>query len=534
MIIQRFILFIGIALLPAQLWGQFSPGDLSRAHAHLEGMKNCTQCHDLGSAINETKCLDCHVEIESLQSMQRGYHSSSEVLDKSCVDCHSEHHGRAFDATRFDSVGFDHNLAGYELLGAHKEVDCRECHQKEYIANAEVAELKGTYLGLETACLSCHEDQHRGQLADDCLQCHGMEDWIPASEFDHNTADFRLTGAHSSVDCKECHSDQSDDEGVFAKYVNIEFDQCTDCHDDHHDGRLGQNCTECHGIWNWSVKDVESTFDHDRTRYPLTGKHLEVACEECHTSPSYSNLPFARCTDCHDDYHDGDFELAEGGIRDCDECHSIDKSFTWSSYGIAEHQESVYPLEGAHLATPCFACHQEEEEKWSFKFASNDCITCHDNVHEGFLKDSFTADNGCVTCHETSNWSAITFDHNRTEWPLEGLHQEATCASCHMPNGIEEQLFAPMDMSCVACHEDVHAGQFLTPNTEPANDCARCHSPVDAWSPVHFNHDDSKFPLEGKHIEVACKACHTEQNYNGTTTVLYKTNQLKCIDCHGS
>ena len=46
--------------------GQISPGDLTDAHSGLEGMSNCTLCHDIGKKVSNTKCLDCHKEIRSL------------------------------------------------------------------------------------------------------------------------------------------------------------------------------------------------------------------------------------------------------------------------------------------------------------------------------------------------------------------------------------------------------------------------------------------------------------------------------------
>ncbi|MDD2995319.1 MAG: hypothetical protein PHP99_03775, partial [Paludibacter sp.] len=46
-------------------YSQISPGDLSEAHAHLEGLSNCTQCHTVGEKVTREKCLDCHKEIKS-------------------------------------------------------------------------------------------------------------------------------------------------------------------------------------------------------------------------------------------------------------------------------------------------------------------------------------------------------------------------------------------------------------------------------------------------------------------------------------
>ena len=43
---------------------QLSPGDLTTAHSHLDGISNCTQCHVLGNKVSSEKCLVCHTEIK--------------------------------------------------------------------------------------------------------------------------------------------------------------------------------------------------------------------------------------------------------------------------------------------------------------------------------------------------------------------------------------------------------------------------------------------------------------------------------------
>ena len=68
-----------LLLLSLSSLAQFSPGKLSTAHADLEGISNCTKCHDIGNKISEQKCLDCHKEIQTLISADRGYHAYSDV-----------------------------------------------------------------------------------------------------------------------------------------------------------------------------------------------------------------------------------------------------------------------------------------------------------------------------------------------------------------------------------------------------------------------------------------------------------------------
>ena len=70
---------------------------------------------------------------------------SKEVQEKTCIDCHSEHHGLNFDLDRFDQEKFNHNLSGYELKGAHVQVDCKDCHKPDLIQDPKIRKLEGTF-----------------------------------------------------------------------------------------------------------------------------------------------------------------------------------------------------------------------------------------------------------------------------------------------------------------------------------------------------------------------------------------------------
>lgn len=40
------------------------------------------------------------------------------------------------------------------------------------------------------------------------------------------------------------------------------------------------------------------SFDHDTTRFPLTGMHLRVSCERCHSGGLFAGTP-TDCRSCH-------------------------------------------------------------------------------------------------------------------------------------------------------------------------------------------------------------------------------------------
>ncbi len=591
-------------------WAQLSPGDLAQPHAHLEGLSNCTKCHNLGESVSSQKCLDCHKEIKALVNQNRGYHASLEVRRQECFDCHSDHHGRRFQMVRFDEKNFNHNLTGFELTGAHKRIDCRECHKPDFIDDADLRKRRNTWLGLGTACLDCHDDYHQGTLSNDCAKCHDTEAFRPAPKFSHDKTRFPLTGKHKQVDCGSCHQVETRNGKEFQRFADLPFNNCNACHQDAHRGNLGNNCKQCHSDAGWDVltslrnfnhnttgfplkgrhqrvdcfschtpdataatvfqdrlgiapsacaqchEDVHQgrfgsdctqchnenswkfagdpdRFDHDMTDFPLEGKHATVDCAKCHTSGRYTDpLPFARCTDCHEDYHKGAFTVGKL-VRDCADCHDV-AGFAPSTFDIDDHNRSEFPLEGAHMATPCIACHLPDPpggNEWRFNGLGTRCIDCHDDVHAGQLDPRWYPQQDCQQCHSPESWvSAIRFDHGQTDFALEGAHARAACSACHTRDETTPYgRFKDLDTDCVACHENVHGRQF---EQRGVTDCQRCHD-FEAWRLPDFDHSRTKFPLEGKHAEVACEACHKEKYIDGALRVEYKIPSFQCIDCHG-
>ena len=587
------------------IYGQISPGDLTQAHADLEGMSNCTKCHDLGKKVSNTKCLDCHKKIKKLIKKKLGYHSSKEVKNKDCFACHSEHHGRKFDMIRFDEDHFDHKLTGYTLEGEHDVIDCRDCHKADYIADADLKKRKDSFLGLEQKCLSCHDDYHQKTLSKDCIKCHNMDVFRPAPKFDHNDADYKLRGKHQDVDCKKCHKIETRNGKEFQVFTDLIFNDCNACHDDPHndhfnskcskchteksfskflgkrnfnhntthfmlkgshksvdcfschkktsdpvlvfedrkgivekqcvachedvhDDKFGDDCAKCHNEESFLSLNSMDFFDHSLTDFALEGKHIGVDCKECHSSKYTDPIDFSACKNCHEDYHNGDF-VENGFSPDCNECHSLEKGFDYTLFTLEKHQETDFPLEGAHLATPCFACHMNEEH-WSFKDMGERCVDCHDNIHKDFIDEKYFPNQDCQACHVTDNWTSIDFDHKETEWLLEGEHAKQDCRACHSENPeasfTKTQKFKNILNECFSCHEDVHEAQFAE---NDITDCSRCHNST-AFVPSIFNHDETKFPLDGQHADLECKACHKAEN--GVEVVLYKIEKFECIDCH--
>jgi hypothetical protein len=508
-------------------YAQLSPGDLAEPHAHLEGLSNCTQCHTLGEKISDDKCLKCHTHLNDRITQNKGYHVSTEVKGKSCISCHSDHHGRKFDMIHFKTNEFNHDLTGYLLEGKHEQQNCEDCHKKDFISNNEILKKNRTYLGLNTTCLTCHTDYHQQTLSNDCAQCHDFKTFKPAPKFEHNNTKYPLKGKHRDVACEKCHPINLKNGTEFQKFTGIKFNSCVQCHEDVHQQKMGNNCAECHNENSFLEIAKIQKFDHNKTNYPLEGAHKQVKCEKCHKAKLTDPVRHNNCMDCHSDYHNGTF-IKSSEISDCQECHNMN-SFSESTYSIDQHQSSNFPLKGAHMATPCFICHQKNDE-WVFRELGEKCSDCHEDIHKNYISEKYYPDSKCENCHNEMQWSAIEFDHNTTDYNLKGAHEKPSCRDCHFHESEEGkyiQRFSNLGHKCTECHDDIHQNQF----NEKYESCTSCHN-LNKWEPTDFDHSKTRFALDGKHEKLACNKCHEIKVENGTEYTYFINNNIKCEDCH--
>ena len=506
---------------------QISPGDLSRSHAQLEGMMNCTQCHVIGEKVSNEKCLNCHKEIKTRIDKSEGYHASKDVKGKDCAKCHSDHHGRNFDMVRFDEKNFNHNLTGYTLAGAHQKIDCRQCHKPDFIDEPALKKRKESYLGLSQKCNNCHTDYHQKTLGNDCAKCHNNEAFVPASKFDHDKAAFALAGKHKSVDCKACHQMETRNGSAFQKFAGIDFKNCNSCHSDIHKNNLGQNCKECHNELAFSNLSTLHKFNHSRTNFTLKGKHRQADCAQCHQmkiSPAAIfqdrlGVKTNECATCHQDVHEGKFG------SNCSDCHNENSFHEVSKMENFDHDLTDFALEGRHQAVDCKKCHTQS---FTTPVTHNACAACHADFHEGqFSRNDKNYD--CKKCHSVEGFEESLFgieEHRATKFPLEGGHAATPCFACHLKE--EKWQFAELGSKCADCHQDIHAGQ-ISEKYYPQQDCAQCHVPQN-WQENHFDHNKTPFQLLGIHVQQKCTACHMpdEQHKQGKFIGLSGA----CAGCH--
>lgn len=519
-----FFLFL---IFPAIVSSQISPGDLSRFHSNLEGLSNCTKCHELGKQLTNQKCLACHEEINTRIKNNQGYHSGKEVKGNACWKCHSEHNGRNFKIISFNKNQFKHSLTGFELNGSHSNLDCNKCHKNDFIADSKLKKRKDSYLGLSGACTTCHEDYHQKTLGDNCIACHNAEKFRPAGLFSHDKSKFKLAGMHTNVKCDNCHQKILRSGKLFQKFNGLDFNSCSDCHKDVHAGKFGNDCKSCHNTSGFNSINKNS-FDHNKTNFKLIGKHNLVDCSKCHGKDLNSKPKHQKCNDCHKDYHNGDFTQLNKST-DCSDCHT-ESGFSPSTFTVEKHNDAGFKLVGAHQAIPCKNCHMKNNV-WQFRKIGLRCINCHSNVHEKEITPEIMVDSECTVCHNQDSWNKVVFDHDKTIFSLSGKHLLAACRNCHYNKAdISKQkfIFASSKSNCENCHTDIHNGQFAKGDE---TNCNKCHN-SENWNPVNFDHSKTRFLLTGKHLTIECGKCHKKAEKNGKEFINYKIEDFRCIVCH--
>ncbi len=507
-----------------------------------------------------------------MRTHARGFHAQPSTMAAECSKCHPEHGGRAFRLVAWDGGSpetFDHARAGWTLEGAHATTACAECHKAALAKSPALAGTKLTHrgtrvwIGLEPACVSCHLDPHRKQLGTSCCSCHDEKTWSPAPRFDHAQTSYPLTGKHARVECAACHATPAVARTLDAKGMRVPqwkplaHTDCSACHSDPHASRFGNSCVKCHTTESFH-EIAKGAFDHDKTRYPLRGAHATVSCAKCHDAKAggRAHLTFGACTDCHRDAHNGLATIA-GTAQDCSACHDV-RAFRPSTYTAARHQSSAFPLDGAHVAAACGACHVTRttdtalgNARVALRPAHAECSACHADPHAGRFAASGARPqkHGCSACHTTARFRPSRYDeqaHRSCVFPLDGAHRAVPCQECHeelkavpaattvigTPGRTRPLRFDNRARACSDCHADPHQAQFASRSDRGA--CQACHA-SDAFVPASlFVHDrDTTFRLEGAHSRTACAQCHaTERPAKGAPFVRYRPLSGTCEACH--
>lgn len=535
-----------------------APGQVIQRHAKLED--DCKQCHIKFDRKGQSGlCSACHKDVGADMKNKSGFHGS--LKPQACNVCHTDHKGRDARIASFEKQKFDHTQTDFQLKGKHKPLvcekchdstkkfrdaalDCASCHTKDDTHKGSLGKkcadchtenswkearfdhsttkfvLEGKHLQAKCAdchksnqykdtpraCVSCHKKEddaskgHKGFFGEKCDSCHGVKAWKP-SHFDHEQdTKYALRGKHATATCLACHKTPP--------YKTKSSQECYACHskDDKHKDTLGRDCVSCHSEKSWKEP---ARFDHDKSSFPLLGKHSSVECKSCHKSTLFKEAA-KDCIGCHkkDDKH-----ASTLGDK-CSECHA-ERDWKVAS-GRFSHQKTRFTLRNAHAESKvkCTACHKDLK---SYRKTPTECVGCHqkDDKHEGQVGKL------CESCHNDSSWRVAKFDHGLTRFALTGRHITASCKSCHLNSRFKD---APKD--CFSCHqkEDKHKQKL-------GARCESCHN-ARAWALWDFNHGKrTPYVLDGAHRKVACEACHKHVAPKGKDAAPLGSS---CASCHST
>jgi hypothetical protein len=335
----------------------------------------CAQCHVNGNYnLTDTSCVSCH--LKDFQGTSNPNHVQA-GFPQTCQSCHS---------TTSWTTTFDHTTTGFALTGAHAPLQCSQCH------------VNGNYSLNTGACSSCHMQDYQtatnpnhvqASFPTTCDSCHTTTTWMGAT-FNHNSTGFPLTGAHTNLQCAQCH--------VNGNY-NLTSTACATCHlndfntttnPNHAQSGFPQQCELCHNTTAWQP----SSFNHNNTTFPLTGAHTTVACANCHVNNNYTTVP----TDCYS-CHKADYQTttnpnhaAAGFPTTCNTCH------TTASWQGATFNHTWFPTSHGGANGVCSTCHTNASDYSVFQ-----CTNCHaqsqtDSNHRG-VRNYVYSSPSCYSCH---------------------------------------------------------------------------------------------------------------------------------------
>ena len=387
--------------------------------AHLTA--DCTSCH-LPAAqggqqfvARQTTCVSCH---QADYASARNPDHSAGGFPRECAQCHS--------VTVWSRARFDHDASRFPLTGAHRAVQCIQCH------------THNQFTGVRTDCVGCHQQDYnqastpnhaQAQFPSDCSTCHTTAAWQPAP-FDHGTTQFALTGAHKAATCADCHSD-----GVYRGKPTA----CVSCHQtdfngaktpDHRLSQFPTDCTPCHTTTAWQP----ATFDHAATQFPLTGAHRAATCTDCHGDGVYRGKP-TTCVSCHQPDYNGTQDPNHTQAQfptDCTPCHT---TTAWTP-ATFNHGTTQFPLTGAHKTLTCNDCHADKV----YNGKPTSCQSCHLQTFNQTTSPNHTQlgwPQTCITCHSgssnTTAWDAGVTLPTQYHTMFSVTHEKAQgdCTQCH-------------------------------------------------------------------------------------------------------
>jgi len=330
---------------------QASAEDPATAEMYLIELSSLAQPH------GKLGCVTCH-EGNGLAEDKETAHQGL-VADMSvdhpdrCLVCHKDLPSEVL----VDQLRTPHTtLAGQVQHGDSCKVYCSDCHGA---VGHGFDPTSGQTLCPMSTCLNCHAQN------ESCLDCH-------QSNFTSGQVSDGISPTGSFTTTNPVVGDVALLPGAESAVSG-----CNVCHIGPHDVSARLSCNCCHtSTTTW---DEINLAVHP---VPLTGKHGEIDCFDCHRWPNFGGMRYI-CTDCHEPAHE------DWGDHNCTECHEPGGKWEDVVQVWPGHTEYWDQYRGAHLKVDCRGCHFE-----TFTEMNPSCDACHERPesHDPDLTD-------CLDCH---------------------------------------------------------------------------------------------------------------------------------------
>ncbi len=303
-----------------------------------------------------------------IRSLQCIFVSLIVVIWVGCLEeqkSQSQHSGSKVtlvEKTNAEIGGYDHFSTGFELTGAHENIECESCH------------VNGVFEGIPTKCVYCHrQDGYVAAIGkpldhinstDDCESCHTTISISTVTSVDH----LAVNGT-----CFSCHNGTTAS-GKTPTHITSS-NTCDDCHlttgwlpavFDH--GSVTGTCSSCHNGFTATGKTV-------------THVQTSAECDSCHATIAWIPAIFdhsvitGSCSSCHN----GTTATGKAASHfvtslQCDDCHNTN---SWTNI-LFNHSSGNYP--GDHnLGVTCLNCHtgNSQAATWTYGAYKPDCAGCH-------------------------------------------------------------------------------------------------------------------------------------------------------------
>ncbi|MEQ8764150.1 MAG: hypothetical protein RL885_09495, partial [Planctomycetota bacterium] len=311
-------------------------------------------------------------------------------------------------------------------------------------------------------------------------------------------------------------------------------DDCASCHENPHlpataPVQLAPNpdCASCHDESSWNPELTAARRQHATTDFPLIGAHEGSSCESCHgLGRTLEVAPPVECTLCHASPHEASWN------EPCAACHPLEDSH-WreaaSRLTADEHARAGFVFEPPHVDLECRSCHPPVPDPFDARFPGREpeqCASCHGDPHAGQFEERFER---CTDCHAPDHFRpSLVTSADHQSFPLEGGHLAVPCVSCHaQDDALGARRFIGLGHACASCHDNPHGVQFDREMKQGS--CEACHQSFEGWDDPPFDHERTRFRLEGFHADVSCESCHTKDD-SGIRR--YRGLPSDCASCH--